>query len=190
MTTTALRAQFDGIFRLRPLLALLLCTAALMVSMVSWAPAALAVPPTVEIADEAGVLDDEALSASLASVDFRRPVQLKVLTFDAAPYGSDLRSEDGLCWAVGHYVEEDHPEWPPGGEDIDGLIIITIDPSASRRNLGPNGRAYDACAAGDAAFDRNDRRILVTGPMFPYILQGEWEQAVLTGAEGYAEKLD
>ena len=52
--------------------------------------------PTVEVQDEAGVLDSTVLSDKLKNLEFRKQVHLAVLTVP----GEDVSNSTTLCWSM------------------------------------------------------------------------------------------
>ena len=88
--------------------------------------------PTVEVQDEAGVLDSTALSATLKNLEFRKQVHLAVLTVP----GEDVSNLDDavLEYARSHASDTDVP-WVSTSNPkywSDGLVILAVAPEARK----------------------------------------------------------
>lgn len=99
--------------------------------------------PRVEVDDEAGVLQVDAVRDTLEQVTFRRDVDLVALTLDV-PYESNFDS------AVHDYATQKHPEW---FESDRRTVVLAISPSGrwvgcyfygSLSRLSSNGKALSA----------------------------------------------
>ena len=88
--------------------------------------------PTVEVQDEAGVLDSTALSATLKNLEFRKQVHLAVLTVP----GEDIDNLDDavLEYARSHASDTDVP-WVSTSNPkywSDGLVILAVAPDSRK----------------------------------------------------------
>lgn len=99
--------------------------------------------PRVEVDDEAGVLQVDAVRGALEQVTFRRDVDLVALTLDV-PYESNFDS------AVHDYATQKHPEWLESDRRI---VVLAISPSGRwvgcyfygrLSGLSSNGKAMSA----------------------------------------------
>ena len=93
--------------------------------VVIWMPSSSTHPPRVEVHDEAGLLQDDAVRASLEQVDFREDVHLVVLTLDV-DYDADFDRE------VLDYARAEHPEWllsSSSSQWDDDVIVLAASPS-------------------------------------------------------------
>jgi len=80
--------------------------------------------PTVEVYDEANVLQDNGTASSLENLRFRKDVKLVVVTLDAG-YNDNFNS------AVLAYARQDHPEWISASNPnywADGTVILGVSP--------------------------------------------------------------
>lgn len=80
--------------------------------------------PTVEVYDEAGVLQVDGTASSLENLRFREDVKLVVVTLDTG-YGDNFNS------AVLAYARQQHPEWISASNPnywADGLVILGVSP--------------------------------------------------------------
>ena len=81
--------------------------------------------PSVEVHDEAGVLQVDGTTSALEKLRFREDVTLVVVTLDAG-YNSNFNSE------VLAYARKNHPEWISASDPnywADGLVILGVSPS-------------------------------------------------------------
>ena len=88
--------------------------------------------PTVEVQDEAGVLDSTALSDTLKNLEFRKQVHLAVLTVP----GEDIDNLDDavLEYARSHASDTDVP-WVSTSNPkywSDGLVILAVAPDSRK----------------------------------------------------------
>lgn len=93
--------------------------------VVIWMSSSSTRPPRVEVHDEAGILQDDAVRASLEQVDFREDVHLVVLTLDV-DYDADFDRE------VLDYARAEHPEWllsSGSSQWDDDVIVLAASPS-------------------------------------------------------------
>ena len=80
--------------------------------------------PTVEVYDEANVLQDDGTASSLENLRFREDVKLVVVTLDTG-YGDNFNS------AVLAYARQQHPEWISTSNPnywADGTVILGVSP--------------------------------------------------------------
>ena len=87
--------------------------------------------PTVEVYDEANVLQDNGTASSLENLRFRKDVKLVVVTLDAG-YNDNFNS------AVLAYARQDHPEWISASNPnywADGTVILGVSPKGQMDRL-------------------------------------------------------
>ena len=80
--------------------------------------------PSVEVYDEAGVLQEVETASALEELRFRQDVKLVVLTLDAG-YNDNFNSE------VLAYARKNHPEWISASDPnywADGLVVLGVSP--------------------------------------------------------------
>ena len=80
--------------------------------------------PSVEVYDEAGVLQEDETASALEELRFRQDVKLVVLTLDAG-YNDNFNSE------VLAYARKNHPEWISASDPnywADGLVVLGVSP--------------------------------------------------------------
>lgn len=81
--------------------------------------------PSVEVHDEAGVLQVAAVRDSLAQLEFRKPVRLEVLTL------SGVRAGDNFNMAVLEWARANEPDWISASNPnywADGLVVLAVSP--------------------------------------------------------------
>lgn len=81
--------------------------------------------PAVEVHDEAGIVQDEALAADLQGIAFPKEVRLEVLTLDADESVNFNR-------AVLDYARQNEPSWISARDSnywADGVVILAVSPS-------------------------------------------------------------
>ncbi|MDO4242822.1 MAG: DUF5129 domain-containing protein [Actinomyces sp.] len=81
--------------------------------------------PTVEVHDEAGVLQVEAVEDSLASLEFRKEVDLEVLTLPGAEISENFNA------AVLEWARRNEPDWISAADPnywADGLVVLAVSP--------------------------------------------------------------
>ncbi|MGO1225308.1 MAG: DUF5129 domain-containing protein [Brachybacterium sp.] len=160
-------------------IALVLSLALLMTGGAAIAQAA--PPRTVTVTDLSGEVDPDALEAELATVDFRTEVHLVVLVLDVAELGFSPSSDGSLDSAVRAYAGDTAPELlhSNGVGYAEGTVILALD--TTNRFVGVYaGQDVELRGGGPADVQqamRKDARA------------GKWEQALLAGAETYADRL-
>lgn len=162
------------------LLGVMLALLALVLPLLAM-PAALAESPrSVTVLDTADVLNDGPVAQRLKELDFRHPVDLVVLTVDVREQGQDPTSDIALNDATLHYARSEHPDWvTSGGKWRDGLVVIALD---------PRNRMIGTSAGEDVKLSESDRSEIEKAMRTP-ARDGAWDDAVVDGADTYAELL-
>lgn len=167
----------------RPLAALLLATLLALLSTAALAPApALADPPrSVEVVDTTDSVDDATLGEQLEQVDLRAEVELVAMTLDVTEFGYSTDQDDALNSSVRDHARSEHPELlsEDGQKFADGTVIIALD---------PHGRYLGTYAGEDVKLDDGGFSA-VQDAMSEDAQEGDWDAALLAGAEKYADLL-
>lgn len=156
--------------------------AMLLAALLLSAPAALAeAPRSITVEDTTGDLNAGPLTERLQGLDFREGVDLVALTVDVRAQGFDPRDDLALNDAVLAYARAEHPEWLSSGGAYwrDGLVIIAIDPD--NRFMG----TY----AGEDVTLSDSQFVSIQDDMRPVAREGDWNGAIVAGAETYASLL-
>lgn len=153
-----------------------------LLTVLAGAPAALAESPrSITVEDTTGDLNADPLTERLRGVDFREPVDVVALTLDVREQGQDPQSDLALNDAVLAYARAEHPDWITDGGAYwrDGLVIIAIDPD--NRFMGTY--AGEDVKLSDSQFES------IQEEMRPVAREGDWNGAIVAGAERYAALL-
>lgn len=116
----------------------------------------------LSIIDTAGVLDADALTATIAGLDFTEPTRIAVFTRSGAP-------EDNLNEQVLRFARDTHRQWlsPDGQTWADGLFIFAIDTTG--RHVGTYFGEDRALSDSDADAVQDAAR--------PLLQEGRWTEA-------------
>lgn len=167
----------------RRLAVVLLAALVSIAALLSAAPAALAeAPRSITVVDTTGDLNAAPLTERLQRTDFRRSVDVVALTVDVTAHGRSASDDRALNDTVLELARSEHPDWlsPGGAYWRDGLVIIAIDPA---------GRFIGAYAGEDVKLSEDDF-VSIQEAMRPAAREGDWNGAVVAGAEQYASLLD
>lgn len=167
----------------RSLPRLLALCALLLLALCSVLPApAHAVPPsTVSVLDSTRSVEKSALEDELAEVDFRTEVDLVVLVLDVTDHGYRVSEDTALNDAVLDHARTAAPELlsPDGQHFADGTVILALDPV---------GRFLGTYAGEDVKLSE-DGFSAVQEAMTDDARDGQWNEALLAGAEKYSDLL-
>jgi uncharacterized membrane protein YgcG len=141
--------------------------------------AAHADPPDVTIQDTTGDLDEASLLPRLEAVEFREPVKLTVLTVDVTAYGHESYDDLALNDTVYDFASSRAPELIEGDTFADGVVIIAIDPE--NRFVGTY--AGEDVKLTDSEYEK------VQEAMKDPARARDWDEAMLSGTQSYAEIL-
>ncbi len=163
------RARALGALLLLALLALLLLLPA---------PARAEPPRSVDVTDTTDSVDAAALTQELSRLDFRTEVDLVVLVLDVTDHGLSAAQDTALNDAVLAHARDQQPELlsPDGRFFADGAVILALD---------PEGRFLGTYAGEDVKLEDSGFEA-VQDAMREDAQEGEWEAALLAGAEEYA----
>lgn len=164
------------------LLAAIIALATLLAPLLATPAPAHAEPPTsVTVEDTVGAVDAQALTAELEGLDFRRPVDLHALLLDVRELGLDPADDRALNDAVLAHARQEAPQLlsPDGDHFADGIVLLAID---------PEGRFLGTYAGEDVKLSEGGFES-VQDDMRDPAADGQWQRAVVEGADSYATLL-
>ncbi|MGP9745145.1 DUF5129 domain-containing protein [Brachybacterium sp. AOP29-B2-41] len=176
-TPAAGAAGVRSLPRVLALCALLLLAFSVLVP----APAHAVPPSTVSVLDTTGSVEKSALEDDLAEVDFRTEVDLVVLVLDVTEHGYSASEDTALNDTVRDHAQTSAPELlsPDGQHFADGTVILAVDPV---------GRFLGTYAGEDVKLSEDEFNA-VQESMTEDTRDGQWNAALLAGAEEYADLL-
>ncbi|MEE1649374.1 DUF5129 domain-containing protein [Brachybacterium sp. J144] len=138
-------------------------------------------PREVLVHDTVGVLDEERITESLASTDFRTEVRLVVLVLDVSDAGFDPADDLALNDAVLDFARQQDLSLIAAGGDVwaEGTVILALDP----RNRFLGTYAGEDVKLTDSEFEA------VQDAMREPARASSWDGALEAGAERYAQLL-